>query len=478
MEPVLKPPICPEGDRERATQLPQLPDGQRATFQGAEDLAVAVGQKRHGQNIVRKRDRSYHPALFIAPFPAHMSTEKPRFVNVDELMPQISVEQAAQFYGVALPELKAVGKEIRAACFLACGKSEPTGDRALAIQSTDPAKKWHCHQYGCGKGSNLVGLCDLMKPGANAGGRPRGERFKEIAQDLHSMANGNTNSNRNASTAPAPQSRTVAVPKVNIPLKDSDNERARGLTELDGKFIVDVANMNPKASAYFRRRPFLTPEVCCSWRMGYLPRDAGGDKAGGTMRGKITYAYLSEAGEVLCFFGRDPEFEDKHDKWDKGDKSEPEPEKFHFVKGFHRGIELFGQHQLRAEGAAEKLQGLGLVLVEGPNDVIKMSELGVPAVGLCSNMISREQAEKAARIAREVAGGIVSVFLDCDAEGQNGMRQCLGYLAQQVPVRLAWSEKMYGGKFRGRQPESLAADEWTEIREYLVTGKADGWSLS
>jgi 5S rRNA maturation endonuclease (ribonuclease M5) len=266
---------------------------------------------------------------------------------------------------------------------------------------------------------------------------------------------------------------------VNIPLKDSENERARALTELDRKFLVEVGTMSPKASAYFRRRTFLTPEVCGRWRMGYLPRDVGGeDKSGGTMRGKIVYGYLSEDGQVLTWFGRDPEWEEKHQKWGSSDRSEREPEKFHFVKGFHRGLELFGQHMLSAGGKEEKLQGMGLLVVEGPNDVIRLDTLGVPAVGLCSNTITREQAAKAACLARRVAGGVVTVFLDEDEEGENGMKQCLGYLAQLVPVRLAWTRKMFGGKFQGRQPESLTLPEWQEIEEYLKTGKPGGWSLS
>src|SRR5438876_126241 len=119
-----------------------------------------------------------------------MSTEKKPFINVDELMPQVSVEQAALYYGVTLPDIKRTGSETRMACFLNCGKTEVTGDRALAIQAEDPAKKWHCHQYGCGKGGNLVSMCDLLKSGASAGGRPRGDRFKEIAKDLEAMAGG------------------------------------------------------------------------------------------------------------------------------------------------------------------------------------------------------------------------------------------------------------------------------------------------
>jgi hypothetical protein len=405
-----------------------------------------------------------------------MSAEKKPFVNVDELMPQVSLEQAARFYGVTLPEVKRVGSETRAACFLNCGKTAATGDRALALHD-DPTKKWKCHQYGCQKGGNLVSLCDLMKPGPDAGGRPRGDRFKEIARDLQSMVGGATGPSGGPASASAAQP-SAEKPKVNVLLKDSENERARGLQNLDAKFVVDAAAMSPTAAPYFRKRPYLTPEVCRAWRMGYLPRDSGGDKAGGTMRGKIVYPYLSEDGELFCWFGRDPAFEEKRAAWEKSDRKDPEPAKFTYVKGsLHRGLELFGQHQLRAEGVKESLQGLGLVLVEGPNDVIRLSVLGVPAVALCSNSITREQAVKAARLAREVGGGVVTVFLDNDPEGLAGMKQCLGYLAQLVPVRLAWSDRMFEGRFRGRQPESLLPEDWAQIRDFLVSGKAD-WSLS
>ena len=61
--------------------------------------------------------------------------EKKGFINVDELMPQVSLEQAANFYGVPLPELKKVGSETRTAYFLNCDKKGPTGDRVLAIQA-------------------------------------------------------------------------------------------------------------------------------------------------------------------------------------------------------------------------------------------------------------------------------------------------------------------------------------------------------
>jgi hypothetical protein len=411
-----------------------------------------------------------------------MSTEKSSsFARVEELMPQISVEQAARYYGVTLPELKRVGSETRTACFLNCGKTKETGDRAIAIQCDDPLKKWHCHQYGCGKGGNLVGLCDLMKPGQNAGGGPvRGQRFKEIRDDLLAMTGGQAVSQ---SQSPPMQAQPVPPPpalKVNVPLKDSDNERVRAVLNLDQKFVVDIADMSPAASAYFRKRPYLTPEVCKSWRLGYLPRDVGGkDKSGGTMRGKITYAYPNETGDVLTWFGRDPEHEAKKEKWEKSDRKDPEPEKVHFVKGFHRGSELYGVHAIQGE-VAEKLRAIGcLPLVEGPNDVIRMSLLDVPAVALCSNRITREQAAKVAALARDlVPGGVVGILLDVDEPGLDGARQCLGYISQVGPVRMLWTDRMFGGKFKGRQPENLTPEDWGEIKAYLLTGKSEGWSLS
>jgi len=47
-----------------------------------------------------------------------MPPEKLPFINVDELMPRVSLEQATAFYGVPLPELHRTGQETRTRCFL------------------------------------------------------------------------------------------------------------------------------------------------------------------------------------------------------------------------------------------------------------------------------------------------------------------------------------------------------------------------
>ena len=381
-----------------------------------------------------------------------MARQKSAFIHVDELMPQIGLEQAAEFYGVALPELKRTGEETRLRCFLLCGKAEETGDRALSIRLNDPAKTWRCHQYGCGKGGNLIGLCDLMKPGQNAEGRPRGERFKAIAADLAAMVRGQTAEALETERPAAPPSPPAEPPKFNRPLAESDNPRARELVHLDEQFVTDPAEMPPAASAYFRRRPFLTPEACRRWQVGYLPHSSKS-----LLRGKIVYAYHSPQGELLTWFGRDPRYEQKQAQWKAGDRSEPEPVKTQFVKGFHRGLELYGEHFVRGHEAAglQLRPHVGLLIVEGPNDAINLHDLGLPAVALCSNTITKDQVHRVATLARDLATDVVTLMLDTDEEGTAGTKQALPLLAEHVPVRIAWTPSAGAGKLKNRQPESL-----------------------
>ena len=163
-----------------------------------------------------------------------MSSEKPRFTNVDDLVPQVTLEQASAFYGVTLPELKQVGHTIRTKCFLNCGRSGETGDRALSINTADPKRTWKCHNYGCPHGGNLVSLCDFMKPGPHSSGKPRGDRFKEIVADIQAMVGGvvaspSTTLTTVATAQSKPSSKPDATaPEVplarNIPLKDSEND--------------------------------------------------------------------------------------------------------------------------------------------------------------------------------------------------------------------------------------------------------------
>lgn len=407
-----------------------------------------------------------------------MSSKSPDYFDVDAAQKELVargniLEQLAGFYGIGLPEVQQVGREVRTACFLDCGKTEETGSRAVAVRDVSDNIRWRCHQYGCGKGGNLATLCGYLRFGSDLQAPLRGEQFRRVRDDLRAMVGGATR----VTAAAAKQQETKRVedlaPTINVPLAQSDNERARALVNLDEKFLIEVGpDMNRDAAAYFRKRPYLTPEVCRAWRIGYLPRDTGGDKSGGTMRGKMVYPSLSETGELLAWFGRDPQFEEKHRKWVAAGRNGREPQKVHFVKGFHRGLELFGQHRLHGNSVQDdvrkKVRSVGLIVVEGPNDVIRLDTLDVPAVALCSNTITSHQAEKTAQLAHALCYGTVTLMLDCDAEGEAGSKQAVVELAKHCRVQFGWARDMYDGKFVGQQPESLTPEGWQEIQTHIA----------
>lgn len=166
--------------------------------------------------------------------------------------------------------------------------------------------------------------------------------------------------------------------------------------------------MNPAAAGYIRRHACLSSESMTKWRCGYLPNDGGGDKRGWSLRGSILYPVLSEQGKVLAWAGRDVQFEQKEKEYQQLSPAErsgkESPAKHRFPKGFHRGIELFGQQASRLEesGYREFITQHGLIIVEGFNDVIGLDALGVPALSIMSNRMTEPQGEKIARFAKRL----------------------------------------------------------------------------
>ena len=115
-----------------------------------------------------------------------------------------------------------------------------------------------------------------------------------------------------------------------------------------------------------------------------------------------------------------------------------------------------------------------MIVVEGPNDVMNLNALGVPAVAVCSNTVTGDQADKLATLAREFGNGTVSVMFDLDRAGENGAKQVVLEVAMRCRVRYAWTCAVDSGKFGGRQPESLSAEEWRQnLAPFLQTVRVD-----
>lgn len=397
------------------------------------------------------------------------------YVNVDELLAQTSLEEAARRCGIQL-DVRVTGREIRLDCPFGC-PGDHAGKREISVNVENREKVFLCHAYSC---QQFRGNLATLMHGWLTGQRPSGDKLRgaEFNQVKNLLAGNmqpaqSSGAVRNAEETGMPTkaaSEPANVPVWNIPLSQSQTEQMRALATLDEKFVVDVSAMHPVAAAYVRRHWCLSPESMRKFRVGVLPMDGGGDKRGFSLRGHIVYSLLSEEGDVLAWIGRDPEFERKQQEFDalrpemRGDREAPHKHKV--PKGLHRSIELFGQHasRLREPGYRETIARCGILISEGFNDVIGLDNIAVPAVGLGSNKISEAQVDKVTGWARRLSDGKVTLMFDCQETGDSGAKEALWMFAQRgLDVRLGWALGMHGGAFDGREPESLTRAEWDDV---------------
>jgi len=374
--------------------------------------------------------------------------------GVDQLIEATPVEQVLAYFHRPLPE-KTSGEHRMPCVFSESCRDSSYG--SLTVNLSDPAKVIYCHV--CGVRGNLLTLIHgLAQQRPPTGGKLRSGEFRESVEILRKLRG--VLEPLQPSSPPVTEVPPDELPPINPPLKDQ--EKARHLVNLWEELVVDVEQMPPAAASYFRRRPWLTPDVCRKWKLGYLPRDGRS-----LFRGLIVYAHQNEAGEILTYSARDPGFEAKWHQWIQDGRPESQkPLKHRYVKGYHRGLELYGQSadRLQNRQLKESLGHQGLIVVEGMNDVIRLDLLGVAAVGLCSNKATDEQLDKLERFARQAALGRVVLLPDNDSEGEAGFKELLWALGERgLEIQLGWSRKSHGGRFAEKQPEDLTDEDWYSV---------------
>lgn len=336
------------------------------------------------------------------------------------------------------------------------------------MDTSNPQKVFCCHAYGCQVRGNLLTLMHGWLTNSHpAGGKLKGTEFKRVREVLAGTTNPPLSIQSLPSTTPA---QIPLEPLKNVALAENENEKARGLVTLDEKFVTDVASMPPAAAIYVRRHPCLSLASMQKWRVGVLPLDGGGDKRGWSLRGQLLYPVLSEDGRLLAWVARDPQFEMKEITFNhlppEARAIEKKPAKHRFPVDFRRGIELFGQQysRLHEPGNREFIERVGIIVVEGFNDVIGLDSIGIPSVGIMSNKITDGQIEKISRWAQRLSSGKVVLLFDADEAGDDGAKEASWQLLQRgLDVRLGWSQAMHGGAFRGRQPECVSQKEWEDV---------------
>lgn len=379
--------------------------------------------------------------------------------NVDELISATSLDEVLVHYGLS-PSNLASG-EYRMNCVFNSECSTSSYGN-LAIGVSHPAKQIFCHT--CGTRGNLLTLIhglEAHRPPAT--GKLRGQEFKHALNKLKEIRGliETTRSAAKQTVRTTGESKPAETPaKRNLPLRKHENEAARKIADLCDDLVYDPAQMSPAAAQYIRSRGWMTPELMQKWGVGYIPRDGRS-----MFRGWLVYTHHNTKGEPISYSGRDPLFEEKHQAWlRQGNPDAPKkPMKHKYVKGFHRGLELYGQQAARLNEPAIKksLDRYGLIVVEGANDVIRLDELRLAAVGLCSNRATTEQVNKIKRFADSAARGRVMLLPDNDEEGEVGFKDLLWDLIDAgLRVRLGWSRSYKSGAYDGMQPEQLDGLTW------------------
>ncbi len=393
---------------------------------------------------------------------------------MDRAKAEITLQEAANRCGVTL-DVHGSSPNIRIDCPFNC-PGDHAGKRELSVNVDNPDKIFRCHNYECQFRGNLIHLMHGWLTGQKPpDGKVRGDDFKRVKAVLLGAAppQRDRTDNRAEREAPQPSKSQPEPSKRNVPLVESDNRKVQELVGMEELFTSDAEKMPPKCSAYWRRRRhYLTDEGCDEWGVGVRPGRTGTDKRGWSLRNQVVYRFLSENNEVLCYVGRDPEYEDKVKAYEAmpAERRDPNkrPIKHKFPAGFYRGMELYGQHSDRLKRHPQYREFAvqhGVMVVEGFNDVLALDRLGVPAIAICSNRITDQQAAKVIRWAKRLAAGKVSLMFDCEDTGDEGAKEALWLLAQMAPeldVRLAWSQRMFDGRYKGCEPESLDRRELDE----------------
>ena len=383
-------------------------------------------------------------------------------IDVDQAIADCDVKQVVSALGADLSRATEKNGELRLPCFLACGHSEASGQRVLAIQTGSRGKLWACHHYDCPvKGGNLAKLIDLTTAGASIDGKPRGERFKQVAHTLKAILGGEAPAvvHDNCNAASERESPTIDRP-VNPPLADHPNERVRAIADLHRQLTMDRAALSPAASGYVASRPYLTAELAGERHFGYLPSSSRG-----VLRGKFVYRLNDRSGAAVAYIGRNLNYEAEMVQWEaSGRPPDAEPVKFHVPKNFQRGVELYGQEYIHSQIIGHNLAAIGLPVVEGCGDVLNLAAtLKTRAVGLLSNRMTNWQRETIVEMAHEVAGGVVTLLYDNDQAGNEGAAADAAELAKYVRVQRAWSLDTHP-QYANLQAEQITPEIAAQLR--------------
>jgi DNA primase len=330
------------------------------------------------------------------------------WVSFDEIKKEVTLQMAIERYGIPLRRVNAT--TLRGRCPLPSHRSERSTESFTATLTKGVGGAWACQSQSCAKSRGRVGgnVLDFVAAMEQCSVRDAAIKLQTwflvpAAGDHPAPVGKEPHADISAGKEPEPQ---------NIP----EQNNGAGESELNLPLTFTLQNIDHH-HPYLTERG-VTEEIAKTLGVGFF---AGK----GSMHDRIVFPIHNANGELVAYAGRSI------------DGSEP---RYKFPAGFHKSLELYNLHRVKAE--------LSVVLVEGFFDCMKVIQAGFPCVALMGSAMSKTQEELLAENFAHVV-----VMLDGDDAGRAEAEGIVDRL-QQVAYRVGLVELP-----NGVQPDQLSADE-------------------
>jgi DNA primase len=277
-------------------------------------------------------------------------------------------------------------------------------DKTASLKVNLGRKGFHC--FGCGAKGNILSFVQKMESLDEDELRAAARKLADIAgvplappSDVAGKA-----VKRHADAGGGPE--TMNEPsEVQTPVSEasSASDEASQNEPLSVEFLERFrAKLEPAHEHPYLRARGLTPVLIDTFELGFFPPEAKG-----MMRGRIVLPIHNLANEIVAFVGC----------WASDDPLPEGAGKYLLPPKFHKQLELYNLHRV--------LGKKHLIVVEGYFSVMRLFELGVPAVALMGSTLSDGQVA----LLHETGVKYLTIMLDGDEAGRSAAPAMMERLA-------------------------------------------------
>lgn len=301
------------------------------------------------------------------------------WVSFDEIKKTVSLQMAIDHYGIPL---RRVGPDtLRGKCPLPTHNSKTSTESFTATLSKGVGGAWACQSKSCIKARGRVGGNVLDFVAAMERCSVRDAAIKLQTWFLVPAAG-----QEKGSDGKEPRTEISADKERETKLVAKGNGHEVGESESNKPLSFTLQKIDCSHS-YVKERG-LNEETTNIFGVGVF-------SGKGSMQGRCVIPIHNVQGELVAYAGRSI------------DRSEP---RYKFPVGFHKSLELFNLHRVKAE--------LSVVLVEGFFDCMKVTQAGFACVALMGSTMSNAQE----KLLAEHFGSVV-LMLDGDEAGRSATEE-------------------------------------------------------